>query len=54
MRTHIANLGYLQCVNGARSYTVSEDVNLYDVDRVIVWCCLFRFMFSTAEFQQGS
>lgn len=48
------NLGRLQSVSGAQSYTVPEDVNLSDFDRVIIWCRLFRFLFSTAEFQQGS
>ena len=51
--SNFVNLGRLQSASGAQRYTVPDDVNLDDYDRVIIWCRLFRFLFSTAEFQQG-
>lgn len=46
------NLGRLQSARGAQSYTLPEDVNLDDYDRIIIWCRAFRVLFSTAEFEQ--
>lgn len=51
--SNFVNLGRLQSASGAQRYTVPDDVNLDDHDRVIIWCRLFRFLFSTAEFEQG-
>jgi len=48
------NLGRLQSANGAQRYALPEDVNLDDFDRIIIWCRLFRVLFSTAEFEQAA
>lgn len=48
------NLGRLQSATGEQRYTVPEDVNLEDFDRVIIWCRAFSILFSTAEFQTNN
>ncbi len=44
------NLGRLENRKGAQSYVISEDVNLEDFDRVIIWCRAFGVLFATGEF----
>lgn len=51
--SNVVSLGRLQSASGVQRYTVPEDVELADFDRVIVWCRLFRFLFATAEFRQN-
>ena len=43
-------VGRLQSARGAQTYTISEEVNLEDYDRVLVWCRTFRVLFATGEF----
>ena len=47
------NLGRLQSAGGTQRYTLPEEVNLDDFDRVIIWCRAFRVLFSTAEFERA-
>ena len=49
---NFVNPGRLQSAGGAQRYTV-PDVDLDEYDRMIIWCRMFRLLFSTAEFQQG-
>ena len=43
-------VGRLQSARGAQTYAISEEVNLEDYDRVLVWCRTFRVLFATGEF----